>query len=94
MATDIDLIGQIIDLKVERAVAVLMGEMKKLADAHNKLANEVVPPLVADLNKRKKAEEKSKDEQIAALQKTLADMQGAAPPAGGIVIPPADEDQG
>ena len=85
--SDIDLLNQIIDLKVSAAVAAMMAKVNEVAAAHNKLASEIVPPLVADLERRKAAENKTKDEQIAALQKTLADMKKTG---ASIVIPPAE----
>jgi hypothetical protein len=74
--SDIDLINQIIDLKVSAAMAVVMGEMQKLAQAHNTLANDVVPPLVQDLERRKKEQDRMAREaaeaRVAALEAKLA----------------------
>lgn len=68
---DIDLLNQIIDLKIERAVAAVMGKVNELGMAHNQLTNEVVPPLVADLNKRKAEGEKSLESELAQVREQL-----------------------
>lgn len=68
MADTADLIEKIVDLKIERAVGSVLREMQKLADAHNHVAGTVIPPLVADLERRTAAEHKTKDDEIAALR--------------------------
>lgn len=83
MASDIDLINQIIDLKINAAVGAVMAEVQKVAQAHAALS-ERVGPLLDEFNRRKADEAKSKDEQIAALQKMLADLKPSTP---GLVIP-------
>lgn len=68
---DLDLLNQIIDLKIERAVAAVMGKVNELAQAHNKLAGEIVPPLVADLNERKAESERSLADELAQVREQL-----------------------
>ena len=86
MASDIDLLNQIIDLKINAAVGAVLGEVQKVAQAHAGLS-ERVGPLLDEFNRRRAEEAKSKDEQIAALQKALAEL---APKSASLVIPPAE----
>lgn len=73
---DAEIITQLIDLKIERAVTAVMAELQKLGDAHNHVAGTVIPPLVADLERRTAAENQTKDDEIAALRAELAALKG------------------
>lgn len=77
MADTTDLIEKIIDLKINAAVAAVMGEVQKVAQAYTGLS-ERVGPLIDEFNQRKAAEEQDKDARIKALEAEVARLDALA----------------
>ena len=108
MSSEIDLVRDIIDLKIREAVGAVMGEVGKLAQSYNELAVKL-GPLQADYDERKREQDTAKDATISQQQQQIADLlqrisdlkqlagikdDAASPGAvGGIVMEPKPESE-